>query len=183
MEIRSISSNLSSDGGKLVGYAAVFNSPSQVLSERGRKFVETISPTAFNRSLNQGSDVTAHYSHNEDARPPLGRTSAGTLRLNTDERGLAFEIDLPTWASDIKEAVHRGDVKAMSFKFATVKDSWQQRDGLPHRTVHDLDLMHIALVNEPAYSSTSVAVRTKVEPPDTFMVRHEAELNYMLRKM
>lgn len=182
MEIRSINSNLSSDGSRLEGYAAVFNSPSQLLSERGRRFVETIAPTAFTRSLQEGRDVTAHYSHNEDARPPLGRTSAGTLKLSTDDRGLAFSLDLPTWATDIREAVQRGDVKAMSFKFSNVKDSWQQKDGQHHRTIHDLDLHHIAVVTDPAYPATTVAVRS-VEPPEPVSRRHGAEVEYMTRKM
>lgn len=166
MEIRSIRSKISSNGGKLEGYAALYGSPSHVLSERGRKFVEIIAPKAFERTLKANPDITAHWTHDEDARPPLGRTTAGTLKLTSDSRGLHFSLDLPEWAADIKEAVARGDVDGMSFQFSGERDSWEQRDGVNYRTLHDLDLSHIAVVVRPAYPDAFAEVRSKVEVPE-----------------
>lgn len=166
MEIRSINSKITNDGNTLTGYAALYDSPSHVLSERGRKFIEVIAPKAFDRTLQANPDITAHWTHNEDSRPPLGRTAAGTLKVWSDAVGLRFALDLPTWANDIKEAVFRGDVNGMSFRFHNEKDSWEQRDNINYRTLHDLDLSHIAIVTRPAYPDAYAEVRSKIEPPD-----------------
>lgn len=184
METRSIRTKLSSDGNKLEGYAALYNSPSHVLSERGRRFVEVIAPKAFERTLQQNADITAHWTHDEDQRPPLGRTTAGTLKLSSDQHGLRFSLDLPQWANDIKEAVARGDVDGMSFQFGNEKDSWEQRDGMNYRTLHDLDLSHIAVVVRPAYPATHVEVRSMVEPPaETHGNKAKATVALMERKI
>lgn len=166
METRSIRTTLSNDGNTLQGYAALYSTPSQLLSERGRKFVEQIAPGAFVRTLKDHPDVTAHWTHDENQRPPLGRTTAGTLRLTSDQTGLRFSLDLPAWANDIKEAVQRGDVDGMSFQFSGEQDSWSVRDGVNYRTLHDLTLHHIALVVRPAYPDAFAEVRSQCEPPE-----------------
>src|ERR1700678_3439794 len=69
------------------GYAAVFNSLSKDLGG----FKEVIRPGSFQRSIQANSDVRATYNHGT----LLGRTASGTLKLNEDARGLAFELQLP----------------------------------------------------------------------------------------
>jgi HK97 family phage prohead protease len=168
-EIRSLQSDLTSDGRKIVGIIP-YNSDSNVISERGRKFVERIHPGAFNRSLEQPplGDITAHYTHNEEAMPPLGRTSSGTLRLSgNDEIGLRFWIDLPQWADHIRESVQRGDIGGVSFKMGNIAYDWSRRGDMPVGTIRSADLHHIALVLRPAYPGSHAAVRSAVIVPDT----------------
>lgn len=141
------------------GYAAVFNSPSEVLAERGRVFREVVLPGAFTRSL--ARDVFALWNHGKDGRPPLGRTAAGTLRLSEDARGLAFELDLPASAGDVREAIARGDVYGMSFGFKGERDRWFHKDGGTWRELSDLTLTEISVVILPAYPGTSVEVRDR----------------------
>ncbi|MCT4573774.1 HK97 family phage prohead protease, partial [Bacillus thuringiensis] len=74
---------------KITGYAAVFNSKTTI----GGWFDEVIEPGAFARSLSENSDIRALFNHNWDN--VLGRTKSGTLRLEEDEKGLKFEIELP----------------------------------------------------------------------------------------
>ena len=71
------------------GYAAVFNSRTSI----GDFFDEVIAPGAFARTLSENSDVRALFNHNWDN--VLGRTKNGTLKLEEDERGLKFEVELP----------------------------------------------------------------------------------------
>jgi phage head maturation protease len=88
-----------------VGYAAVFNSPTNI----GDYFREVIAPGAFRNAIND--DVLALRDH--DRGRLLGRVGAGTLRLAEDETGLASEIDLPdtTDGRDAAVLIDRGDVK------------------------------------------------------------------------
>lgn len=164
MELRSLATPPAADGRKLSGYAAVFNSPSEIIAERGKLFREVLVPGAFARSLGsppRGS-IVALWNHGKDNRPPLASTP-GTLKLWEDARGLAFEFEAPASAADVVEAVHRGDVRAMSFGFVGGKDRWSTRDGMPFREVSDLDLLEISLVVHPAYAATSVAARDRSE--------------------
>lgn len=145
-------------GGRIEGYAAVFNSASADLGG----FVETIEPGAFSVSLQRGDDVLALYHH--DTRAVLGRRSAGTLRLAEDAHGLAFSLDVAntTAGRDALELVTRGDVNGASFGFAVRRDSWAK--GAPRRrTLLEVDLLEITLTATPAYPATHVARRTLEE--------------------
>ena len=84
-EIRSTTLSTDEENQKLVGYAVKWNSPSQVLY---CDFVELFAPNAFSESLASGEDVRALFEH--DYTKLLGRTSAGTLKLEEDSIGLRF---------------------------------------------------------------------------------------------
>lgn len=157
-ETRSIASTFETDGKKLVGYAAVFNSPSQVMRERGRTFTEIIRPGAFTKALASGGDIISTFNH--DPSRLLGRTSSGTLRLTEDERGLRFEVDLPESAADVRELVQRGDLNGASFAFA-VRQGGEKWDA-DHQTreLTDLYLAELGPVVQPAYPATSVGLRS-----------------------
>lgn len=139
----------------LVGYAAKFG----VRSEDLGGFVESIAPGAFDRAISEEHDVRALWNHNPDV--VLGRTKSGTLRLSVDEVGLRIETDLPDTqaARDLRVSVARGDVSQMSFGFRTKGDEWRTEDGVPYRTLTDLDLFDVSPVTYPAYPQTEVSVR------------------------
>ena len=150
-----------SQGSKLFGYAAVFNQPSENLGG----FREYIAPGAFKRSLDSQEDVRALLDH--DTRLVLGRRSAGTLRLNEDEKGLAVEIDMPStsYAKDAAELIRRGDVSQMSFGFTIPKggDEWLPPEGdepLRRRIVRMVNLLEVSVVSIPAYPQTEVGLRS-----------------------
>jgi HK97 family phage prohead protease len=144
------------DGRKIVGYAAVFNSTTDL-----GYFEERIKPGAFRRPIKEQQDVRALWNH--DANFVLGRTKSGTLRLIEDEVGLRIEIDPPATqtARDLVESIRRGDVDQMSFAFIAVKESWTDRQGmLPLRELEDVDLFDVSPVTYPAYQATSVGLRS-----------------------
>lgn len=121
-------------------------------------FREKISRGAFASSLN--GDVRALWNH--DTNLPLGRTKAGTLRLEEDAHGLRAEIDPPATqvGRDALVSVQRGDVDQMSFAFDVLEDEWDQDDvGMLIRTLRKVVLYEVSPVTFPAYPQTSVAAR------------------------
>lgn len=146
------------EGSRLRGYAAVFRSPSLPLPSPRGDFVETIEPGAFRRSLAE-STVWAYYGHDETW--PLARTP-NTLALREDARGLAFEMNLPdtTTGRDVRELLSAGILDgAMSFGFRTKADSWERRDGVLHRTLLDVDLVEVSIVQTAAYPAATSTLR------------------------
>lgn len=157
MEIRVFTSEIRAVAGgkKISGYAAVFDS----LSESLGGFREKIAPGAFRNSLANGDDVRALIDHNPSL--VLGRTKAGTLRLEEDSRGLHYEVDPPDtqYARDLVESLKRGDVDQSSFGFRTVEDSWTTENGEQVRTLLEVQLFDVSPVTFPAYAATSVGLR------------------------
>lgn len=153
------------DSRKITGYAAVFNS----LSEDLGGFREKIKPGAFRNAL-KSSDTRALWNH--DANIVLGRSTAGTLTMKEDKRGLSIEIDPPKWADPYLESIERGDVSQMSFGFIVKSDQWEDKEGATIRTLIDIaDLRDVSVVPFPAYQDTSVAIRSM----EAWKGEHETE--------
>lgn len=145
------------EGATLSGYAAVFDSPTEI----GGRFLEVVSPRAFNKTLKEG-DVRALFNH--DPNIVLGRTRSKTLRLAADDHGLAYEVDLPDTqqARDLWTSIERGDVSQSSFAFEVQKQTLTQpteENGLPTRTLNAVRLYDVSAVTYPAYEDTEVQAR------------------------
>lgn len=138
------------------GYAAVFNKPSQNLGG----FVEVVGRDFFNKSRGDGwPDVVARYNHDDNML--LGSTGSGTLRLDLDDTGLLYDVDLPASRADVHELVERGDVRKSSFAFRTYEDEWTTTDqGFPQRTLVSGQLVDVAPVVSPAYLDTTSGLRS-----------------------
>lgn len=148
------------DGEKpmLSGYAAVFGDATEIAGI----FRERIAPGAFAEAVKR-DDVRALFNH--DANFVLGRTTAKTLRLVEDDRGLRYEADPPDtqWARDLMVSVQRGDVSQSSFAFEVTEEEWDYgvRGEMPLRTIKAVRLYDVSPVTYPAYESTSVSARSK----------------------
>lgn len=126
MEIRATKTG---DAKKLIGYAATYNTISTPIpTGSGSSFREKIAPGAFDGALASNPDVVMTLNHDRDQ--VLGRTTAGTLKLTTDKKGLRFECTLPntTFANDLYENVRAGNMNGCSFAFADVEDEWSEGD-------------------------------------------------------
>lgn len=139
--------------GVLRGYAAVYDQPTSRQADYPGS--ETIARGAFDGVL--GDDVLGLVDH--DVSKVLGRTGNGTLRLSSDDHGLAFEIDLPdtTLARDLRALVARGDITGMSF--SAVPDVVERTaTGVVHRAFKRL--VDVSVVTMPAYAGASVVARS-----------------------
>lgn len=158
-------------GRYLAGYAAKFGVESEVLSDPDVRdedgqcvpFVEVIDPHAFDRTLKEADDIKALVNH--DTSKVLGSTASGTLTLSADTTGLAFKVDVPdtSYGRDAKVSVGRGDITGCSFRFYTIRDKVELRDGKPAlRTLLEAEIDEISpVVTFPAYLDTEVNVRAR----------------------
>jgi uncharacterized protein len=150
------------DGGMTIaGHASIFDTPYEL-----RGFEEQVARGAFRKSL-QERDVAALWNH--DPSVVLGRNRNKTLRMEEDEVGLYYEVDLPNTqaARDLYTLIQRGDVYQSSFAFEIVKDAWEYPNEkndreLPMRTIKEVRLYDVSPVTYPASPSTDVDVARAV---------------------
>ena len=158
-QTRSIASNFTTreDGEdlKIEGYFAVFNSNYDI----GPGMSESIAPGAFGNTL--AEDIRALVNH--DTTLVLGRTSAHTLELREDERGLWGRISInpkDTDAMNLYERVKRGDVSQCSFGFEIVREDTEiSENGDVHWTIQEVRLFEVSCCTFPAYESTNISAR------------------------
>src|SRR5699024_12104034 len=147
------------DGNRtLSGYAVKWEKKSQVLG-MFYKYREKIKKGAFADSLNK-DDQRFLWSH--DPSKVLGRTKNKTLKLEEDDTGLRFELDLPktTLGNDTYESIKRGDVDGVSFGFNVEDDEVAEPDDdLPLRTIKKARLLEVSAVAFPAYPDSQVSAR------------------------
>lgn len=164
LEIRAGDKPAEGSVGTIRGYASVFNARSELMELwSGACFYEVIKPGAFARSL-ASHDIRA-LSHHETTAV-IGRSSAKTLRIREDEKGLYYEVDLPdtTHGRDLLASILRGDIDASSFAMSEVTDTWRRectQNGVAIfvREITDLRLWEVSPVTWPAYSASSVSAR------------------------
>lgn len=138
-------------GGELrvQGYAALFNE----FTDLGQ-FVEVITPAAFDFA--DMEDVRFLVDHEGI---PLGRSSAGTLTLEVDAKGLRYVATLPNTnrGAELYEAIRRGDVSQSSFAFIIEGENWTEEGGRLVRRVEAIRaVLDVSAVAFPAYAKTSV---------------------------
>lgn len=144
---------------RIGGYAATFNQEADGLS-----FREVIAPGAFTRALQSQDPVFLLVNHDMDGIP-LASTQSGTLQLRQDSTGLYMEAELDPSnpkAQELASALRRGDMDKMSFAFTVKPEGQFKEDGL--RTIEDIErLYEVSVVTLPAYSSTTVGMRSEEE--------------------
>lgn len=150
------------------GYFAVFNSKYWLWDEA----YETIELGAFDGQTTE--DVRALVNH--DTTLVLGRTTAGTLELRQDEKGLWGRIKINQADQDamnLYERVKRGDVSQCSFGFDVIEQDAEYSDSAPTVwRIRKVKLYEVSVVTFPAYEDTSVEAR-KAELEDVRKRKNE----------
>lgn len=125
---------------------------------------ERITPTAFNKTLADKTEVKCLLGH--DVTKILGSSRAGTLRMASEKDGLHFEVDLPntTDGNDAYELIQRGDCTTLSFGFVPVKVRSSVVDGHEVDELVEVILFEISVcVAFPAYPEGNTSVRSFFE--------------------
>ncbi|HYG02114.1 MAG TPA: HK97 family phage prohead protease [Chryseosolibacter sp.] len=162
IEIRAKEDN--SESRTIRGYAAVFNSDTQI----GDWFIERIEKGAFDDVLKD--DVRVLFNH--DPNLILSRSGAG-LTIGVDDTGLYYEFDAPdtTAGNDLLYNIRNGLIKESSFSFTVKSEKWEDKGkGKPSiRTILKFERLYdVSPVTYPAYADTTVATRSKKQFDDTY---------------
>lgn len=137
------------------GYFAVFNSDYDL----GMGMSESIAPGAFTNTL--ADDIRALVNH--DTTLVLGRTSAHTLEVRQDERGLWGKIQInpnDQDAMNLYARVKRGDVSQCSIGFDILDEETEYRGNDVHWTIKDVKLYEVTCCTFPAYQETAISARS-----------------------
>ncbi len=142
---------------KIIGHAAVFD-----IVDGPSWFREKIEHGAFADSI-AVDDIRALFNHNPDYI--LGRTTAKTLRLREDDKGLWMEIDPPdtTVSRDLMVSIQRGDITQASFAFQTIDAGWETVDEDEIRVLKKVRLYDVSPVTYPFYEATDVSLRSRID--------------------
>lgn len=143
------------EGGRptITGYACVFNSRSEDMGG----WREVILPGTFTRSLREHPDIRALIEH--DPKLIVARTTAGTLTVREDSKGLAVTIRPPdtTVGRDLVENLRTGLLNQMSFAFTIAENGARWSENHKLREVTEARLYEVSIVSSPAYPATSVS--------------------------
>lgn len=150
------------------GYASVFNSRTAIGNPLRWGFYEEIAPGAFSKTLTEG-DARMLIDH--DSYYVVSRSSAGTLSLSEDERGLAVDSALDpelSYVRDLQANLRNGNVSGMSFGFYVIKDEWNIETmevagadpvEVDVRVIREVRLIEVSAVTFPAYPDTEAEVK------------------------
>lgn len=155
IEIRAQEVNIS-------GYVNATGKPSNPVITPHGKVIEVIRPHAFEKALDRNGDISLTLDH--DSTHIYANTKDGSLLLYEDPIGLHADVTITD--PDLISLAKQGKIKGWSFGMYNVKDSMEERrEGLPVRTITDMDIDHITLVVNkcPVYSAMSVEVRAGEE--------------------
>jgi len=148
------------DGFTLEGYAAVFDTPTRIDSWEGR-FDEQIAHGAFKKTLSERQPVV-QWDHGHDAA--TGSVPIAAIEeIREDDHGLFVRARMFDNArvEPIRQAIAGGAIDGMSFRFRVLREEWdEKRTEAPMRTIKELDLFELGPVAFPAYTATSVGVRS-----------------------
>ena len=127
-----------------------------------QRFIEKIKAGAFSTALKRNDNVKVLLNHNSDRE--LANTLNGTAKLVEDNIGLRAEVTITD--AEVLEKARNNRLVGWSFGFHSNADEVNQQDTLATRTVTDMDLVEVSILDDtksPAYYGTSIETRSEGE--------------------
>ena len=156
MELRIQKSEDEEQSYMVEGYASTFDTY-KLATIDDKDYFERIEPTAFDNA--DLSDVVFRIDHEGKV---YARTSAGTLKVWTDEHGLANRTDLSRTekAKEIFADIAAGNYPQMSFAFHVADDDYDKKTRT--RIIREIDKVYdVSPVTFPANPYTELSVATR----------------------
>lgn len=145
------------------GYASTFNEPYELYNDGEYILQEQVAQDAFDEA--DMSDVIFQYNHEGRV---FARTSNETLKVSTDDKGLAIEADLggTEIGRSLFEEIRGGYTTKMSFGFTVDEEKREVTEDREAKTVTVLrtitrvkKVYDVSAVSIPANDGTSISVR------------------------
>ncbi len=169
------------------GHFSVFNEWTKIDSAYEGRFLERVAPGAFAKTIKENrAAVKVLFNHGSD--PSIGDQVLGGIRsLDEDDTGASYEVPLFDGIPPLIMSGLRSDPPAYgsSFRFRVIpgKEDWvdaperssHNPDGLPERTVREVQLFEFGPVTFPAYANATAGVRS-LSMTDEWMRRHAVVL-------
>ena len=149
------------------GYAATYDSKTLLFKGDGYEYYEVIRKGFFDDVLQD--DVVCLFNH--ESEQILGRTTAGTLTIGTDDIGLWYECKLDTRNTNhlnISISLERGDVNKSSFAF-NVSEKIETSETSENMNIYTCELVKCSRLYDvspvvwPAYQETESYVEARGE--------------------
>lgn len=158
LQVNNLEVRQNNEGMILEGYAATFDSPTVLYKVGDTEYKEVIERGAFDEMITK--DCCLKYNHSDNV-PILARTRGNSLELDVDSIGLRFKAKLfdTQVARDVYTLVKEGALDKCSFAFTIKSDRYDRNTNTRH--IEKIDrLFDVAIVDVPAYESTSVQARS-----------------------
>lgn len=153
------------DGLTFEGYAAVWDSPTEINSRSEGNFIETMKRGAFKRTTNAKMPV---FMFDHGQHPLFGSMPLGVIQeAREDNRGLFIRARFSdNWLiQPIRDACAEGAIPGMSFRMSIPEggETWRPARGgkLAERDITEVKCPELGPVVFPAYEETSVGVRSQ----------------------
>ena len=141
------------------GYVNAVERESKVLYDTRGEFIEKIRAGVFQKALERADNVKVLLDHEKDRE--LADTKSGKAKLYEDNIGLRAIVEIDD--SEVIEKAKNNKLRGWSFGFLCNKeDRKTNEDGIEERTVRDLDLLEVSIIDDkkyPAYIGTSIEMR------------------------
>ena len=196
-ELRAEDDGDEADASLMFGHFAVFNRWTEIDSWFEGRFLETIAPGAFKKTIKeQRSSIKVQFDHGFDVF--VGDAPLGPIdQLREDGTGAYYEVPLldtdynrdrvlPMLQGRLMNGEQRGSLLGASFRFRVIADEWNEEpgtsdhnpDGLPERTIKQIRLYEFGPVVFPAYEEATAGVRSLT---DHFLQRRIARQGHAAR--
>ena len=146
------------DSVEIEGYVNAVGRESRPLRDADGYFTEIVEPGTFARALQRGK---REMLLDHDASRVIGKEGEN-LTLAEDNIGLYARATVTD--PEVIEKAKRGELRGWSFGFVALKQRRAERDGMPLRTLEEIDLREVSLIDDkmrPAYVATSVHTRSE----------------------
>ena len=141
------------------GYVNAVERASKVLYDTRGEFIEKIRSGVFQKALERADNVDVLLDHEHDRK--LADTKSGKAKLYEDNIGLRAIVEIED--AEVIQKARENKLRGWSFGFFCNKEERKtNEDGIEERTVRDLDLLEVSIIDDkkyPAYIGTSIEMR------------------------
>lgn len=179
-----------SSGPMLTGHFARFNEWTTINSIWEGRFVERLAPGAFKKTIQENRDnIRVLFQHGRD--PQVGDKPLGTIEaLREDGDGAYYEVRMldTSYNQDLLPGLRAG-LYGASFRMRVVREdivkdpapSDYNPEGLPERTIREVQVQEFGPVTFPAYDGATAGVRSLTD--DVMLARFAEENPEKLRAL